>query len=225
MKDPADQEPVWSARPAPEQPDLQDVKPTLPIIWVLLVMCVLPELVFLGADVGYWGDRTWRALGLQYGAFWPGLLDNWRPNYTGQPILMFLTYGFLHAGTWHMGLNMVTLVSLGRSLSTQVGQRQFLVLYIGSMIGGALAFTLFGPVSSPMVGASGALFGLAGALILDLWWDTHDWRLLVLPTGGLILLNVIMYYAMDGLLAWQTHLGGFLAGVWVMGMFLIHEGD
>ena len=223
MTDPADHDPTAQASPVSDRLFSPPEGPMPPVIWVLMVMCILPELALLGADLGLWGPRNLRGLVLQYGAFWAGLLDNWPPNYWGQPALMFLSYEFLHSGIWHMGLNMLTLVSLGRPLAAQLGQRKFLVLYIGSAIGGALVFAMYGPLAAPMVGASGALFGLAGALILALWWDTREWRLLILPIAGLIALNLIMYVAMNGMLAWQTHLGGFLAGAWVMGFFLIRD--
>lgn len=196
-----------------------------PVIWILLGLCTLPELVLQGADAGFWGDRTWRGLTYQNGAFWRGLLGNWQPNYPFQPVLMFVTYAFLHGGLWHMGLNMVTLVSFGQVQAQRLGQGRFLILYGAAVLGGALVFALFGPRSAPMVGASGGLFGLAGAMVLDLWWDNRTWRGIVVPVAVLIALNVVMYYAGGGVLAWQTHLGGFIAGVWVMGLFLIREGD
>lgn len=195
------------------------------ILWIILVLSILPEIVLQGSDMGLWGQPGWRALVYQYGAFWAGLLDNWRPNDPGQPLLMFITYGFLHSGLWHMALNMVTLVSLGRVLIQQMGQRRFMLLYLLSMTGGALAFAMFGPVTNPMVGASGALFGLAGALLVDLYWESRQWQVLLVPLAGLIALNVVMYFAMDGLLAWQTHLGGFLAGAWVMGFYHLRQSD
>lgn len=187
-----------------------------PVIWVIALMCVLPEIVFLGVSVGVWGDPLWRGQAYQYGAFWPGLLSDWKANYAYQPLSMFLTYAFLHSGPWHMVLNTVTLFSLGDALVERIGQGRFLLLYLLSALGGASGFAAMAPAASPMVGASGALFGLAGALILDLWWETRKLRVLFVPVLGLIALNVAMYWAMDGLLAWQTHLGGFLAGALAM---------
>ncbi|MHC0055456.1 rhomboid family intramembrane serine protease [Actibacterium sp. D379-3] len=186
----------------------------------ICVLCVLPELGLQGADLGLWGSAGWRALAYQNGAFWPGLLGNWRPNYAGQPVLMFLSYGFLHGGLWHLVLNMMTLFSLGVPLVLRLGQVRFLALYLIATLGGAAGFGLLFPGAQPMVGASGALFGLAGALIGR---DTAD-RLAAgqgarqvlgamgWPMLGLIGLNLLMYWAMAGRLAWQTHLGGFIAG-------------
>jgi membrane associated rhomboid family serine protease len=72
-----------------------------------------------------------------------------------------------------------------------------------------------------MVGASGALFGLAGA------WKAWEWREarksgtalwhILLWLLGLAVLNLVLWVLQGGLLAWETHLGGFIAGwIWVM---------
>jgi membrane associated rhomboid family serine protease len=67
-----------------------------------------------------------------------------------------------------------------------------------------------------MVGASGALFGLVGALVA---WDTAERRALRLTLRPVLrilvilaAMNLVLWWAMNGQLAWQTHLGGFLAG-------------
>jgi membrane associated rhomboid family serine protease len=83
-------------------------------------------------------------------------------------------------------------------------------------VGGALGFALLSRVVAPMVGASGALFGLIGALIA---WDYADLRArgaspapVVKAIAWLTVLNLALWWAMNGHLAWQTHLGGFVAG-------------
>jgi rhomboid protease GluP len=187
-----------------------------PVLWVILLLCLLPELVLQGADFGLWGTAQWRGLAYAWGGFWPGLLHDWRPNYRLQPWAMFLTYGFLHAGSVHVLVNMISLVSLGRVAIDRVGQGGFLLLYAGAMLGGGLGFGLLANATTPMVGASGALFGLAGALIA---WAVSDRRRAALTLWPvlravvwLVALNVILWLATGGMLAWQTHLGGFLAG-------------
>lgn len=221
---------------APADPSLRPPGPGWagPAILVLLALSLLPEIVLSAADWGLWEpDRPGlRQRVYHYGAFWPGLLDDWRPNYAAQPAVMFLTYGFLHAGFWHLALNMITLVSLGQLLVERLGQRRFLLLYALSILGGAGGYALLYSGEVPMVGASGALFGLAAGVIGA---DTGDriergdpmaviLRILGQSLAGLILLNVLMYWAMGGRLAWQTHLGGFLAG-WVTIVFLDRPAD
>ncbi|GAA6189974.1 rhomboid family intramembrane serine protease [Litorivita sp. NS0012-18] len=191
-------------------------------LYVILGLCLIPELALMGADKGLWGTSLWRNLVYQYGAFWPGLLDNWRANYPLQSLTMFLSYGFLHAGVWHFGLNMMTLFSLGTPLANDFGQGRFLALYAAAIFGGALGYALLGQGSQPMVGASGALFGLAAAFIRRDWRAAPEGKAvqaLFLPILGLIALNVLMYWTMGGRLAWQTHLGGFIAG-WMAAVFL-----
>ena len=190
----------------------------IPVLLALFVLCLLPELVLSGADWGLWGTTRWRLRALQYAGFWAGLLDNWRPNYALQPWTMFLTYGFLHAGIVHFAVNMATLFSLGPDLVGRFGQRWFLLLYAVSILGGAIGFALLSSQVLPMVGASGALFGLAGAhvgLHERERRQNHDTLLPVAKAvAGLVALNLVLWWAMNGQLAWETHLGGFVAG-WI----------
>ncbi len=182
----------------------------------LIAICALIELVLLAADLGWIATPRLRVLAYQNGGFWVGLLGTWKPNYPAQPYLMFLTYAFLHGGLVHLVVNMITLYSLGRLVISRVGQGRFLVLYAVSALGGALGFALLSSALQPMVGASGALFGLVGAWIAWDYIDRFSFSEPLLPVLRpiliLIFLNVVLYYAMGGHLAWETHLGGFLAG-------------
>lgn len=189
--------------------------PPATVVW-LIVLTALPELALLGADAGLWGSARWRPLAYQYGAFWGGLLGNWKPNYPVQPAAMFLTYALLHGGFWHLLGNMTMLALLGPAVVRQAGQAGFLAIYAASAVGGAAAFGLIGPEAQPMVGASGALFGLAGALGFRDWRRRRDGGLPMGPVrrmlAELAAINLVMWLLLGGLLAWQTHLGGFLAG-------------
>lgn len=185
-------------------------------LWLLLALCLLPELVLSGADLGLWGAPSWRGIAYAWAGFWPGLLHDWAPNYPGQVWVMFVTYGFLHAGIVHLLVNMMSLVSLGRAVTDRVGQGGFWGIYGLALLGGGLGFGLLSQAPNPMVGASGALFGLAGALILWGFVDRCRAGQGLWPIGRallwLVALNLILWAATGGRLAWQTHLGGFLAG-------------
>lgn len=190
-----------------------------PALWALFLACLVPELVLSLADLA--GAGLWRALATGYLGFWPGLLGDWRPNYPGQALAMFVTYGVLHAGPVHFAVNMMSLVSLGAAVEDSVGPRGLLRIYGAALVGGALGYGALVSGTVPMVGASGALFGLAGALV---FWGARDglalgqglwsrafwpvWRAVLLLLG----LNVVLWVVTGGRLAWQTHLGGFLAG-------------
>lgn len=187
---------------------------------VLLAALVLPELVLSGADWGLWGSVRWRPLAYAYGGFWAGLLHGWRPNFPGQPVTMFFTYGFLHAGALHLAGNLVALAWLVRLLAPRFGMARILLTYGLAALAGGVVFGLLSRQLAPMVGASGAVFGLAGLWVLGdaLQQRTRGgpWRgvLSQLALAGLLLvaLHLLGAWIEGGRLAWQTHLGGFLAG-------------
>lgn len=136
---------------------------------------------------------------------------------------MFFTYGFVHGGPLHMVVNMITFWSLGRSVCDRVGARGLLLLGVAAIFGGALGYWLLAPGLQPMVGASGGLFGLAGGLLAWAYIDRFSaaqglWPILRMALL-LVALNLVMYWALDGHLAWQTHLGGFVIG-WIAALLI-----
>ena len=188
------------------------------VIWALVIASTLPELLLTGADLRLWGDPSWRMAAYEYGGFWSGLLRDWVPTYPGQAFAMFATYGFLHGGLSHLALNMVTLIVFGSILAQRYGGGAILVLYALSQIGGGLAYGLLSPADNvPMVGASGAIFGLAGAFLMLSARQLRIRGQSVIPVlksaGALVLLNLVLWWAMAGGLAWQAHLGGALVGI------------
>ena len=193
------------------------------VLWVLLALCVGIEVLLQLSDLGWAGSRRLRGLVYDYGAFWPGLLDNWTPNYAAQPYVMFLSYGLLHGGLSHLAVNMITLWSLGIAVLDRVGGRGFLLVYLGAQVGGGIVFALLAQPVPPMVGASGALVGLAGALLAWNYVDRFTRHEGLWPVANaafwLVVLNLVLWWAMSGQLAWETHLGGFIAG-WIMALLV-----
>ncbi len=198
--------------------------------WLLggiIVICAGIELTLMAGDAGFFDTPRFRSLAYETFGFWPGLLEDWRPNYPGQPVTMFLTYGFFHSGPIHLVVNMITLVSLGRVLLDRIAPWQFCLLYSVSILGGAAGFALLSDSYRPMVGASGALFGLAGAILAWEYVDRFTFRERLWPVARaallLVGLNIALYYAMDRLLAWEAHLGGFVAG-WIAALLIDPRG-
>lgn len=187
-----------------------------PALIVLCLICGVIEVFLTLTDLGLIEVLRARQRAYEYGGFWPGLLYSWRPNYTGQPVAMFVTYAFLHGGFGHFAVNMFTLVSLGAAVLERVATWGFVLIYSISVLGGAVVYGLLAQTPQPMVGASGALFGLAGALLAWNYRDSRSLRESLWPVfrvaALLVLINVVMYWALNGQLAWQTHLGGFLGG-------------
>lgn len=213
-------------QPKVEPPATSSWKPYW-ILGAIIVVCTGIEVILIAGDFGLIDIPRLRAGTYEYLGFWPGLLEDWRPNYPGQSVTMFLSYGFLHSGIGHLIVNMITLVSLGRPLLDRVGTWQFVVVYGVSILGGAVGFALLSDSFRPMVGASGALFGLAGAILAWEYVDRFTFRERLWPVARaallLVALNVILYFAMNRLLAWEAHLGGFVAG-WVIALLIDPRG-
>lgn len=137
--------------------------------------------------------------------------------YPGQRVLMFLSHAFLHGSLLHMIMNMTILLALGRFVGDRYGPRAILpVFMIGALAGGA-AFGLLGTSGFPMVGASGAVFAFLGVWIAWDWRRHRDAGISPGPVARrvavLVAINVAMLVGLQGMLAWEAHLGGFLAGL------------
>lgn len=76
-----------------------------------------------------------------------------------------LTSGFLHASIIHIGFNMLSLWFVGRALEPAIGRAYFAAIYFSSLLAGSFGALLFTP-GIPELGASGAIFGVFGALIM-----------------------------------------------------------
>jgi len=126
-----------------------------------------------------------------------------------------LTSAFLHSQTFlpHIVLNMYTLWIFGQALEPLVGRIRFLAIYLLSAIGGSVGYLLLTPLyvpghpTSSVVGASGAIFGLFGAMLVIQRHRGGDTRQLWV----LIAINGVIGFMVAGI-AWQAHLGGFITG-------------
>jgi len=127
-----------------------------------------------------------------------------------------ITAGFVHSpdSFWHILLNAYSIYIFGRVIEPMLGPIRFLVLYLVSIFGGsAMVLWLSEPVV-PVVGASGAFFGLMGAYLIMLRAIGDNSGLLV----GLIAVNLAFGFLVPGI-SWQGHLGGLLAGMAVTAVY------
>lgn len=185
---------------------------------IIILICCLIEAVILAATVTVMPGARQAAYIL--GGFWSQMLS-YGGYYPGQGTLMFVTYGFLHGGIGHLAMNMLSLWAIVREMERLLTVRQMLWIYGIGQISGAVLFGILAPQeTAPMVGASGAIFGLAGGLIGAAFMWRKARRLPMKPLIRAVLLigglNLgLTFLAPD--IAWQAHLGGVLAGL-VMGM-------
>ncbi|MGR3540543.1 MAG: rhomboid family intramembrane serine protease [Hasllibacter sp.] len=193
---------------------------------LLLAPPILVEGALTAADAGLIGARSWRGTAYGYGAFWSGLLRGWRPNYESQPALMFLSYALLHGGPGHLAGNLAAAVPLGLAVARRLGAAGLAATWLGAGLAGAAAFGILSGAPQPMVGASGMVFGLAGAVQRLQFEDRRARRASIAPVAAgmaaLAAANLLIWWWQDGLLAWEAHLGGWFGG-WTMAALWRHR--
>ena len=128
-----------------------------------------------------------------------------------------ITAGFLHYGLIHVGFNMYILYQLGQQLEPTLGRVRYALLYLTALIGGSVGALLLSP-NALTAGASGAVFGLMGALAMAM--RARGINVLQSSIGGLLIMNLVLTFAISGI-SIGGHLGGLAAGG-VAG-FLLHQ--
>lgn len=123
---------------------------------------------------------------------------------------------FTHEEIWHIAFNMLGLWWLGGPLEEALGRARFLALYLVSGLAGSALTYVLASGSTASLGASGAIFGLFGAIAVLMRRLDQDMR----PIIALLAINVIITIGWSNI-AWQAHLGGFVAGV-VIGYAMVH---
>ncbi len=166
---------------------------------ILIALCIL---VFIAMYI--WGNGSEDTITLLiFGA-------NFRPLVQAGEIWRLATSMFLHIGLIHLVVNMYSLLIIGKQLEGFLGKWKFLVVYLGSGILGSLLSVVVH--SSISAGASGAIFGLLGALL----YFGYHYRLYlgtVLKTQviPIIILNLLIGFLVPGIDNF-CHIGGLVGG-------------
>lgn len=178
------------------------------------VVALVAAMIAIHAWIAYGGLRAANEI---YGSYAFIATRFWQ----GEALPTALTYAMLHGDWIHLGMNGVALFALGGACWRIMGTGRFFVFFALTAIAGALLFALIRPDEhGPLVGASGAIFGLIAAVkrvefrVLSLRGE--DTTAAVLRFMGLIvLLNVFLGVATGGFMAWEAHIGGFVLGWFV----------
>jgi membrane associated rhomboid family serine protease len=136
-----------------------------------------------------------------------------------------ISYQFLHGGWLHLAINMVTLAAFGAPVERLLGARRFVFFYLSAgIVAGFVQVLLFPDSTDPVIGASGAVSGVFGAVLMLM-------RIIgsmpsLLPVAGIwIALNVFfgIFGGTPGAggeqIAWAAHVGGFVYGLIAFGFF------
>ena len=201
-----------TTRPVPPSPP--------PLIWAITGIFVVIEGIFQLGDAGILGvaDLRWQGyfrLAFFQPLFNAGLVGEAVPftTWTG-----LLTHAFVHGGAVHLLVNSAVFLALGGMIANAIGTVRFLILFVVTALGGILLLTTISTFNGPVVGASGVVFGLFGAVKR---WEWRHIQTTGAPSNrfwgtiiALIIMNLALafYFPFNGALAWEAHLGGFIAG-------------
>jgi len=119
-----------------------------------------------------------------------------------------LTVALTHAGLTHLFFNMYSLLVLGNMLESAIGRNKFLAIFLISQIGASFASIYFGAINLVSVGASGAIFGLFGAMVVI----SKRFGLETKSTYVIVGINFAIGFIFPGI-DWHAHLGGFITGL------------
>jgi membrane associated rhomboid family serine protease len=127
-----------------------------------------------------------------------------------------LTTALVHGSIFHVLLNMYTLWIFGQLLEQLLGRGRYLALYLLSALAGSLGVLFLADPVTPVVGASGAIFGLMGAfLVIQRRLGGNATQLLVL-----VGINLVIGFIPGLQIAWQAHIGGMIGGA-VLGLIFV----
>lgn len=177
----------------------------LPVMTTGLI--VINVLVFLAMEI--LGDtQSTQFLYEHGGMYWPSVLEQ------GQWYRL-VTHMFLHAGGEHLLNNMFMLGILGYQIEKNYGPIRYILTYFVSGIGGAVLSALFEMQmgeAAVCIGASGAVFGIFGAMLVMIFKNRRQMGEVSAPR--LLILFVLMVFGnMEEGVDWMAHLGGALLGV------------
>jgi rhomboid protease GluP len=182
----------------------------MPVTMTLLIACVAVFLLELAT-----GATRNMAVLVYLGAIVHGLLAD------GE-YYRLVTAMFLHGGFLHLFLNMWALYQLGMIFEAMFGSWRFLLTYFVAGIAASVVSSIFIPVGVPGVGASGAIFGILGALIVSIkrspLWRGREWtRILTRQLSVWAGINILIGFSVPGIDN-AAHIGGFVAGL-ILGLF------
>ncbi|WP_164512535.1 rhomboid family intramembrane serine protease [Nocardioides baekrokdamisoli] len=120
-----------------------------------------------------------------------------------------ITSAFTHQQAWHIATNMISLWMIGPLVEQALGRWRYLVAYLVCGLGGSLLVVAAGPQVGYTLGASGAIFGLLGILVVLFIRRGLPLQQL----GSVLALNLVLTFALHNVVSWQGHIGGLLTGL------------
>lgn len=193
------------------------------VVWVLIAAT--------GGEKSSWLDRLallvrGRCDPVEQAGYYPGVGEarcqaggsavHWVNGVADGAWWQLATSAFTHVEIWHIAVNMLALWILGPQLEAFIGRARYLALYLLSGLGGSACVYWLADQHLQTVGASGALFGLMGALLMVAIKVRGNVQGILMWIG----INAVITVVGRGFISWQGHLGGLVTGL-IVGAILI----
>jgi rhomboid protease GluP len=193
------------------QPFYDVLRQRIPEIGITKLLICINCMVFIAMlmnGAGFWHSQN--GVQLAWGAnFGPATQDGqwWR----------LASAMFLHFGALHLALNMWSLWDAGQFVERMYGHIRFACIYIASGLSGNFVSLVFQGNSAVSGGASGAIFGIYGALLVFLWRERaalslREFRWLFWGALGFASATIVLGFVMPGIDN-SAHIGGFVTGI------------
>ena len=233
---------------APDNPDDRRSEPIFNAPAVVVGLVVLFALVHLGRELLSESDDEWLTIALAFVPARYGELGGELPGAPWSDASSFVTHIFVHGNLPHLVINSAWLLAVGTPTARRMDPVPFLLFFTLCGVAGAMAFLLLNlTLLAPMVGASGAISGLMGAVFRLLYGardnagrmllrehpeaapslslrGTFACRPALIAIAVWVIVNFVFAFGLGGLstsggVAWEAHLGGFFAGLLAFGLF------
>jgi rhomboid protease GluP len=168
-------------------------------VTIVLILINVAVFVFMQVHGGASQDNPYYLAGALFG-----------PAVRSGQWYRIVTGAFMHEGFAHIAINMFSLYQLGSFIETMLGGWRMLLVYAISLLGSGLAVVYFSP-NDFTVGASGAIFGLFGALFAIGVRMGKPGRALISQTLPILVLNLVFTFAVP-FISKSAHIGGLLSG-------------
>lgn len=233
---------------APRGPEGRGSEPIFNVPSVVVGLLAVLAVVHLGRELLAESQDDWLVYAL---AFVPARYSGSAGDIPGAPwaaVTSLLTHAVVHGNVTHLGVNAIWLLAVGTPLAWRMTAVPFLAFTAVCAVGGALLFLLLNiGLEAPMVGASGAISGLMGAVFRLIYAadGRAGWILLrehpelaprlslpglvrnqraAIAIGVWVVMNFVFAFATSGTaapggIAWEAHLGGFFTGLLTFGLF------
>ena len=140
---------------------------------------------------------------------YPGLFEQFAlfgPYVKSGQYWRLFTVALLHANWMHLLFNMLALWSIGTPIEQIFGRGRFIIIFVGSLLTASIGSAYFGP-AAVAVGASGAIFGLFGALLAVGRRAGVNYQNIT----GTVIVNLLITFVVPGI-DWRAHVGGLIGG-------------